>query len=1156
MRFVSEREPSHYPGATEIPAAIRRSASKRWFQASIGLLLVVFLSVSTGQSQTVTGSITGQVTDPSGAVVRGATVTAHNLDTGVDSTATTNASGFYRIDYLPIGHYDATVQAPGFNKETIPPFTLEVLQTPTFNVKLQVGSASTTMKVSAASPILNTSNATLGTTLTSNAIRNFPLNGLDFSALTLYVPGAIDTAGTSGTTQIERSTYFTDVPNMNGNRAQANNYTLDGIDMNETFNNLISYSPAPEALQEVKVLTANAPADYGNVNGGDVVSILKSGTNHFHGSAYGYVQDYRLNANSWTNNQARPIIPINPFSQSQFGGSLGGPIKRNRLFFFVDYLGSRYHTGGTGQESIFSQAMRGGDFSVLLAQASPIQLYNSQTGFTPFAGDRGIPVNNPVAKFLFSNPSLYPLPNAAPTDGIVHNNYQAPTRSYKANNQGDVKLEYDPRLSDKITGFYSMSTAYDGSTPVLAISFPGVNLYPTKLGGITWTHIFSPQIVNSARVGFTRTVWITGLPQDPTGQFGTAGNAKVGITFPKQAFQGFTYQNVSGNIFAGGNPAFDGGLIDNTYSYIDDLTWERGLHSIRMGIEALRYQNNYPTSNNNGYLGSLNYSGVFTSNPSQPNAVGYGGADFLLDYVSGAAATLSSVNVGQRQWRVAGYVQDDYKIRPNVTLNLGIRYEFDEPWVEQNNKTGNVDLSTGQVIYAHSVPTGAPVGSGVCDNRACYQPNFRQIMPRLGFAWQPTDRAVVRGGYGATSFFEGNSSNQRLTSITPFIQAVNVTTVAPTIGNPGTPRTAQQGFTGGTVQYGGTFNVYPQNIQPAYIQEWNLTLEYALTRTTSLQVGYLGEQGQHIEDYGNVNQYLVNGDPTSAPFYNNKYLGINAIDPTVSIGSNPLLITESRAMMNFNALESTLRQRLMNGLEFTVNYTYSKAMTNSLGNYALNVNGYSGAFQNYYDSAADYGPAGYDATHNLSFNGTYALPVGRGLKYLSNANRFVDEAIGGWVLSTAGVAWSGFPETITAPSNNSNSFGTSRANQYRPLKIVHRSLTNWFGTDPSATPCLTPGVDNGKCAFGVPAPNAFGTSRNGAVRAPGYLNVDMSISKNFQTYKQQVIGFRFDAFNAFNIVSYGNPDTGVTSPTFGEVAPLGSIRSNSRVLQFSLHYLF
>ena len=1139
------------------------------------LLVVPFVLTipSPLSAQTVTGTIDGTVTDPSGALVPNAQVTATNTATGVVTQATTNGAGVYDIRFLPIGQYEVSVSATGFATQKYPAFALEVNQIAKVDVHLQPGTSTTTVNVEGGiPPILNTSDSTLSGTFTANTIRNMPLNGLDFSALTLYLPGAVSTAGTSGTTSIERSTYYTDSANLNGNRAQANNYTLDGIDINETFNNLISYSPAPESLQEVKVLTANAPADYGNVNGGGVVSVLKSGTNSFHGSAYGYVQDYKLNANSWSNNHANPIIPVNPYSQAQFGGTFGGPIKRNKLFFFVDYLGSRYHQGGQGQASVFTQAMRNGDFSALLNASNPIQLYDPQNGFAPFVGNKGVPIVNPVAKYLFAHPELYPLPNATPSDGIANNNLQGPTRNFKANNQGDIKIEYDPNQSDKITGFYAMSTGYDGKIALLGITFPGANIYPTKVAGVNWVHVFSPSIVNSARIGFTRTVWTQGFPQDPTGLFGTAGNAKVGIAFPNQAFNGFSFQNIEGstssqgssnpnpvNSLSGiGTPAFDGGIIDNTYSYIDTLTWQHGRHTVDAGIQAIRYQNNYPTSNNNGYLGSLTYSGAFTSNPSIGNAGGYGGADFVLDRVSAAAATLSSVNVGQRQWRIAGFVSDAFKATPKLTLTVGVRYEWDQPWIESNNKTGNVDIATGQVIYADHVPTGAPAGSGVCSNRGCYDSNFRQIMPRLGFAYQATDRFVVRGGYGATSFYEGNSSNQRLTSITPFIQAVNVTTVAPTAGNPGTPRTAEQGFAGGTVSYGGTFNVYPKNIQPAYVQEWSLTTEYALSSTLTLQVGYVGEQGQHIEDYGNLNQYRVNGDPTSAPYYNNKYLGINAIDPSISIGSNSLLITESRAAMNYNALQAILRQRISHGLEFTLNYTYGKAMTNSLGNYALQVNGFSGAFQNYYDSAADWGPAGYDVRHNLSGTGVYALPVGRGQEFLSNANRVVDEAIGGWRIAVAGVAYSGFPETTTGPGNNSNSFGNSRPNQYRPLKVVHRTIDNWFGTDPSATPCTTPGIDNGVCAFGVPASNAFGTARNGNVRGPGFLNVDTSAFKDFHITEAQTVGFRFDAFNAFNIASYGNPDAGITDSNFGNISNqgTGAVRSVERHLQFSANYRF
>lgn len=1141
-----------------------------------GCALLMLACASIAPGQTVTGAVAGVVTDPTGAVIAGAHVTVHNLDTAVDTSTTSNSVGLYRIEFLPIGHYQISVQASGFNTATLPSFVLEVLQTATFNVKLTVGSSSMTVSVTAAAPILNTNDPTLDSTFTANTIQNFSLNGLDFSALTLYVPGAVTTYGTSGPTSFERSTYNSDIPNINGNRAQANNYTLDGIDMNETYNNLISYSPAPEALQEVQVLTANSPSDYGNVNGAGVVSVLKSGTNQFHGSAYGYVQDYRMNANSYSNGQTSPVTPINPFSFAQFGGTVGGPILHGKLFFFGDYLGSRWHRGGLATASVIPDAMRNGDFSVLLNPSivgvgNAIQLYDPLNDFTSYAGNKGVPVVNPVAKYLFANPKLYPDCGAdnpvtpshgkclTPEDGIADNNYEGPNRSYKANDQGDIKIEYDPRSSDKITGFYSISKAYDGSTPVLAITFPGANLYPTWIIGTNWVHTFSTSLVNSARVGFTRTDWNQGFPEDPTGIFGTSGNAKVGIAFQNQKHNGFTNQGLGGNLSDVGTPAYNGGVIDNTYSYTDNLTWQHGLHYLSMGIEARRYQNNYPTGNNDGYLGSLNYSGNFTSNGS--GSGGYGPADFVLDRVSSGGVTLASVNVGQRQWRTAYFAQDDFKIRPNLTLIFGVRYEFDQPWVEEQNRTGNIDLKTGQIMYADHLPTGALPGAGICRNRACYQPNYRQIMPHLGFAYQFNERTVLRGGYSVTSFFEGNSFNQRLTAIAPFMQAAGFSVSAPTTTSVPTPNTAEEGFTNPdtSVQYSSSNNgytAYPQNIQPAYVQEWNLTAQYALTPTTSLQLGYVGEKGDHIEDYGNVNQLTVNNDQTSAPYYNSKYIGVNGIDSALGVGGNGgLLITESRAMMNYNALQAILRQRLNRGLEFTVNYTYGKAMTNSLGNYSLNVNGYSGAFQSYYNSHADYGPAGYDVQNNFSGTAVYAVPVGRGKEYLASASRILDEVVGGWKLSTAIVAYSGFPENITGGSNNSNSYGVNRVNQYRKLKITGRSLKNWFGTDPSAKPCLTAGVDNGTCAFGIPAPNTFGTESNGAVRGPGYLNVDMSAFKDFHTFRDQTIGFRFDAFNAFNIVSYGNPDTGITDSTYGNVS-LQGVRSQERHLQFSAKYTF
>jgi hypothetical protein len=1147
-------------------------------------MVMAIFTVTLSYAQTVTGAISGQVTDESGAVIAGAQIVAHNIATGVDTKATANETGNYSIRFLPIGRYELTITANGFEAQKFPAFSLEVDQTAKLDAKLKVGAASTTTVVEGSvAPILNTNDASLGLSLTSNQIQNVPLNGRNFSSVTLFIPGAVSTSptGFTGSNAIERSTQYTGIPNVNGNRAQANNYTLDGIDLNENENNLIAYNPAPDAIQEIKVISSNAPAEYGNVNGGDVISVLKSGTNQFHGNAYAFLQNENLNANSWANNHQAPKligppdrqelvpnpIPINPYTQTQFGGTIGGPILHNKLFFFADYEGARQHTGGITTANVFTAAMRNGDFSALLAPPSgssfsATQLYNTQNNAVPYVNNQ-IPIVNPVAKYLFAHPELYPLPNVAPVDGIAQKNFQGPNRTFVVNNQGDLKIEYDPRQADKITGFYSQSDAFDGNQPVLDITFPAQNVYPTKLGGATWVHVFSPSIVNSARVGFTRVVWVQSVPTDPSGQFGLSGNSLVGIGFGAQQYVGFSNQGLGGYISNVGTTANIGSITDNTYSYGDNLTWQYGKHLLSMGIEAIRYQNNYITSNNQGFLGSFTYTGDFTRSPNanvdSATNLGFAPADFVLDQVSSATVQEQGELVGQRQWRAAGFIQDDWKATPKLTLNIGLRYEYNQPWYEVNDKTGNISLTTGVFSYAHSVPTGAPAGSQVCSNRACYNPNYTQFMPRVGFAYQATDRFVIRGGYGATSFFEGNAANQRLTSLPPFIQASQLNEVKPAAAtattpySPGQPYTVEAGFSTNpaNISYanaGGSYGAWPVNIKPAYIQEWSLTTEYALNSATTLQVGYVGEQGQHLIDPRNANQLVVNGDFNSAPLASNPF-----------IGNGTLLVTESAAFMNYNALQAVLRHRASHGLEYTVNYTYGRSFTNSLGNYALGTGGYSyGAesFQNGYDSAADYGPSGYDIKHNLTAIAVYELPFGRGRQFGSGVNHYVDAALGGWSLSSSLVAYSGYPVTLTAPSvSNSNSFGQERPNQYRKLKIVNRTIDNWWGTDPSATPCTGP--DNGVCAYGVPANNTFGTARPGTERGPGFTQVDSSLFKDFHITEHQAVGFRADAFNVFNIASYGNPDSGVSDASFGNISNQGTpVRSQERRLQLSLHYNF
>ena len=1138
-------------------------------------------------AQNVTGSVTGTVTDPSGALIPHAQVTVRNVATGVVSNAETNDAGVYNVRFLPIGQYTVTITSSGFSPETVPAFQLEINQTAKIDGKLSAGGSNTTVEVETVAPILNTNDASLGISLSTNEIANLPLNGRNFSSITLFQPGAVnsDPQGLTGSNAIERSTLNNGIVSINGNRNQANNYTLDGADLNEGQNNLIAYNPAPDSLAEVRVVSANAPAQFGNANGGAVVSVLKSGTSQFHGSVYGYLENYNLDANTWSNKHASPIVPKNPFTQTIFGGTIGGPILRNKLFFFADYEGTRYHKGGLTQASVLPAAFRNGDFSSLLSlgSGSNIQLYDSQNKFQPY-GNNQVPVLNPVAKYLFAHPELYPLPNSAPTSGIFGNNFQGAQRNFTVNNQGDLKIEYDWRASDKFTAFYAQSDANDSSTALIPVSFPSANVYPTKLGGGSWIHTFSPAIVNEARFGFTRVRWDNSIPTDPSGQFGFAGNAKVGIPFGVQSYPGFSNQGIGGDASSVGTTANIQVLRDNTFNYYDNLTWQRGKHLLSIGGQATRYQQNYINASNFGFLGTFNYSGDFTG---LPGGAGYAPADFVLDRVKETQLGSTVGLVGNRQWRSAVYLQDDWKATPSLTLNFGIRYELDQPWYEANNKTANVLLNTGIVEYAGSVPAGAITGSQVCPTRACYNWNYTQIMPRIGFAFQATPHFVLRGGYGATSFFEGNASNQRLTSSPPFAQGsdLKANTPTPQINNAdgsitpaggGAPFQVENGF---TPQFSATsqYSVWPQNQQPAYIHNFNLTTEFALTNKTSLQVSYLGETGHHLADYRNANQLTLAQTQRIA-----------AVDPNIALPSDvapyanlvgqggKLLVTESGAIMNYNAGQVTLRQRETYGLEFTINYTYGRAMTNSSGNYGTpNINGSNGAYQDGYNGAADYGPAGQDVRHNLNGVVVYSLPVGRGLAFGTHLNPLLDLVLGGWKASGTLIAYSGFPVTINGPdATNTGTYGQVRANHFNKLVIRNRSVNNWFGTGPTVnvpvqvantdptTGLVTISTINGcntqqaqglGCAYGPAPALTFGTASIGSERAPGYTQSDISTFKDFHITERQSVGFRADFFNAFNIASYGNPDNTITDSNFGQIS---NVRSPARQIQFSAHYSF
>jgi hypothetical protein len=1159
----------------------------RVLECWMGAGLIGLTLSASALGQTITGSVNGTVTDPAGAVIPNATVTATNIATGVAVTGQTNESGQYSIRFLQIGQYTIKVKREGFSEASYGPFNLEIDQTAKIDAKLTVGSETTVVNVrNEAQPILDTDNGTIATTFTANTIESIPLNGRNFSSLTIFLPGAVTTqpTGFSGQNGIERDTNQAGQTSINGNRNQTNNYLLDGIEINETINNVIGYNPSPDALGQVQVISANAPAEYGNVNGGDVIAVLKSGSNNFHGSVYGFLENYNLDANTWYNNDQTPIIPKSDYTQTTFGATIGGPIKRDKLFFFADYEASRYNAAGINTDSVATAAMRSGDFSALLnplvvcatqnsaqdPNACPTsketQLYDPNNNFAPYVNDQGIPINSPAAKYLFAHPNIYPLPNAAPAAGnLIQNNYQAATKTNERNDQGDVKIDWTPTQADRLSFRYLQGEAYDFATQPLAIEFPGANDYPTKGIAINFVHTFSPELINEFRGGFSRIRWIQGLPTDSTGVFGTTGNNILGIP-GTQPYSGFSAFSISGggNI---GNSAGGTNFIDNIFMYGDDLTWQKGKHLIKTGAQFVRYQQNNFYPGNDGAMGQFSYNGNFTSDPlaatgtNLPGTSGNGFADFVLDRSSFVGIGSVAGRTGQRQWRSAYFVQDDWKMMPNLTLNLGVRYEFDQPIYEVNNKETNVDLATGVAYTAGEAGAAAIFGNG----RALYHPTYGNVMPRIGFAYQPTPKFVVRGGYGITTDLEGTGANLRLTYNPPFQASFEATGIAPSASGPGQSFALENGFTSAnTANFSGTtYRAWDSHLKPSFIGEYSLTTEYQVTNSASLTLGYVGEGGQHLIQAVALNQLhapcvlagVVETNPNTA--------ACEAVDPAPYISlvgqGGSVVGTVSEGMMNYNALQASFRQRVHQGLEFTLNYSYGRSMTNSDGFFGVaNINGPSPYAQNAYDNHAEYGPSGMDVRHNANGTLVYALPIGRGKEFGGGMNSFLDEAVGGWKLAMTGVAYTGFPVN---PNDNNDSAGTNnkteRPNQLRKLHIVNRSINDWFGTDPSATACAanttTQSNDNGVCAYQQPGAGEYGNAAVNSLRAPGYQQYDFSGFKDFAVFHEYKVGFRVDAFNALNIASYNNPDNTVQDTTFGQIT---NVRSPQRQIQFSANFKF
>jgi hypothetical protein len=1101
---------------------------------------------------------------------------------------TSDRAGLYDIQFLTIGNYTVSATAGGFATTTAGPFLLQIDQIAKVDLKLQVGRESTTVTVpSNEAPLLNTENATLGTSISANTLENMPLDGLNVYFAANFVPGVVNPSIVSqgGVTGAYRGAPAdpSGIPSVNGNRQQGNNFVLDGVEVNETIANTIGYNPSPYSVQEMRVITGNADAEYGNVNGGDIVVVSKGGTNQFHGSAFEYFKNQNLAANTWGNNHVTPPTPKAHYSAHQFGGAIGGPILKDKLFFFANYLGFRYNTTGGITTSVPDNLERSGDFSEILALQGT-QLYDTSNGngagAVPYVNNQGIPINNPVAKYLFSHTDALPLPNHTPDPGFVTlNNYIGTQTTKNINDQADGRIDYTFRHNDNLMIKGTWGDANDHQSQLLPVIFPRSNDYPFYMGVMNWVHTFSPSLVNEARGGFSRIVQHQNV-SDPSGVFGTNGNSLVGIPLAdRQTIVGFTAINVgnsdSGGGYGWGSPTVAGKIaVDNNFVYGDNLTWVHGRHITKFGVQFVRYQENYFDPNNlGGVLGTFNYGGQYTA--AGDNPLGDGLADFELDKAGGAVNSGQAGPFGARQWRDAYYIQDDWKLLPNLTLNLGLRYGYNQPMYEVNDKMVSVDLQKAYFAPVGTDPSTLLRFAGKNGNsRALVNPYYHQFMPRFGFALQVDPRLVVRGGYGITDAMEGTGSGLRMTQNAPFLSSFTNNAPPPSDTNGGTWLPAGNGFKlSNPTAVSSQYDVWDPKIKPTSVQQFNLATQFELLRKMSAQIGYVGQLGRHLATPVLLNQYIgpvpASCDPTDTTGC------VDLVAPYYALvgGGSQIVETTFRSVSSYNALQATLHQQASNGLEFTINYTYSTSLTNNPGGY-LGVPGTLGGLMQYWNNAynprADYGKSAFDVPTNLNATVVYELPFGHNKQFGSSWNRMTEEVLGGWRLAGNGIYSSGFPITIyqnpgndnlngaADPSFNYNGFG--RVNQYFRPKLVHRSLANWFGTDPSAVPCTTAGARINKlgvpCAYGKPAFNQFGTAQNNTERGPNSKIIDLSLFKAFETFREQTIKFRLDAFNAFNIVNYGLPASRVGKSTYGLINATSQGTYAPRQLQLSVVYQF
>jgi hypothetical protein len=1154
------------PEIVKVSNRIRRRNSMLW--CALATLMAWLMAIPL-LAQTDTGGIAGTATDASGAVIQNATVTAVNTQNGLKLTAVTNSTGGFEILAVPPGDYTVTITATGFEPQSVT-VTVTVTATQSVVFQLQPAGSTTTVTVSAAAPLIDTSQSTIGATISGPQVTELPLNGRNFSNLALLTPGVTRGAygdeasggGSSNTTETIRNNESGSAAlSVNGLRPQANNYILDGVDNNDGLVNTILFFPDIDATQEFKVSTSVAPAEFGRAGGAIVVSSLKSGTNQYHGAAFWFYRSAKFDSNPDYQFNGAPPTPAPPFNRDQEGFAVGGPILKNHLFAFGDYQALRENLPVAPHYlTVPTTLMRMGNFTeledVALSNGNGIQTqYPRCYPGTDASGDplAGETTSGASAGYIFDpttcqqfsgniiptgrlNPAAvnylnaYPLPSR--TDRYLDNYLDTQSEANKYNTF-DARIDWNASANN--TAFIRFS--YDNSVNTKTSEFEylpaggGTGTNPTHARGydIGYTHIFSPTIVNEAHIAYNRDNYGYTPPL-----YGDPVSANLGIVNAN------INQETSGGALIGGYKGDleytgDYGLYavpQNTLEATDSVSWSKGQHFFKYGGTWLHRQVEYfNPQEGKGYFwideGTVDFTGYEVSELLA------GGVD---QYEIGSQAGYFA-NIGQED---GIFVQDDWHFKRRLTLNLGIRWDLLTRPYEAHNQQSSFDVNNGTVLLAGQ--NGVP--------RSIVHQDYHAFGPRLGFAYDllGDGKTVVRGGYGIFYFLDyGGIDNQlgeqppfggsndylatngycitftgQLPSITPnpadggynckaYTSPTTVVTPLPARGYPNFDPTHPPAGT--------SMIAVNQDNNNSTVQEWNLQVERQFGAKNTLTVAYVGTRGTNLSSYYPYNLYhfetgLQNFPGMGGINYNN-YNGVS----------------------NYDGLQIHAEHRANNGLIGTVSYAWSHTLDDSTGAFQ----GQTAAL--YYNPRASYGNSSQDQRHVFSSSILYLLPFGRGQHFGGNVSRPMDWLIGGWQTSLIALVQTGTPTDLSTgeftPGN--------RPDLVAPISYPKSITGYWFNPASFANP---PTVSaNGQTVY-----TRLGTLGRNQIYGPGYRVVNLSAQKNIHLAEGYTLELHGDAFNLFNSAEFVNPNSDLTGQNFGQVE--GTEVYSNREIQLAARFTF